>query len=125
MNAPSLGLVKTLRRRFFYGPGASLVTIAALALLGWFGWHLLDWGVIRAVAAPDLSACKAPGRGACWGFVAEKWRLILFGRYPFEAQWRPAIATAAVIAMLVASALPAAWSRRGARWLAIGWVAAF
>jgi general L-amino acid transport system permease protein len=47
--------------------------------------------------------------------------LIVFGRYPYEQQWRPALATGAVLAMLVASALPALWSRRGARALALGW----
>jgi general L-amino acid transport system permease protein len=117
-------LLDTARRRFFYGPGASIVTIAAAALLAWLGWLALDWAVIRAVAQPDYAACKLPGRGACWGFVAEKWRLIVFGRYPYQAQWRPALATSAVIAMLVVSALPALWTRRGARWLAVGWIAA-
>ena len=58
--------------------------------------------MIGAVAAPDYAACKAAGTGACWGFVAEKWRLIVFGRYPYEQQWRPALATGAVLAMLVA-----------------------
>ena len=84
----------------------------ALALQG---WRLLRSGLPRAVAAPDFAACKAAEHGACWGFVAEKWRLILFGRYPYEQQWRPALATGAVLAMLLASALPAFWSRRGAR----------
>jgi hypothetical protein len=68
-----------LRRR----PGASLVTVVVLAALAWAGWHLLEWGVIGAVTAPEYAACKA-AQGACWGFVAEKWRLILFGRYPYE-----------------------------------------
>jgi general L-amino acid transport system permease protein len=122
--APARGLLDTARARFFYSPGASLVTVAALALLAWLGSLALDWGVIRAVAQPDYAACKLPGRGACWGFVAEKWRLIVFGRYPYEAQWRPALATGAVLAMLVASALPTGWSRRGARWLGFGWAAA-
>ena len=122
--APALGLVESARRRFFYGPGASLVTIVAAALLAWLGWLALDWAVIRAVAQPDYAACKLPGRGACWGFVAEKWRLIVFGRYPYEEQWRPALATAAVVAMLVASALPAGWNRHGARALVVGWIAA-
>ena len=121
----SLGWLAQARRRFFYSPGASVVTLALLGLLGWLGWQVLDWGLLRAVGAPDLDACKQPGRGACWGFVAEKWRLILFGRYPYEAQWRPAVATAAVLAMLVASAVPALWTRRGARFLAIGWAMAF
>ncbi len=123
--APRPSFLDGARRRFFYGPGASIVTVAATALLAWLAWLALDWGVLRAVTQPDYAACKLPGRGACWGFVAEKWRLIVFGRYPYEEQWRPALATAAVVAMLVASALPAGWTRRGARWLAVGWIAAF
>jgi general L-amino acid transport system permease protein len=120
--APVPSWLDIARRRFFYGPGATLVTVAAAALLAWLAWIALDWGVLRAVAQPDYAACKLPDRGACWGFVAEKWRLIVFGRYPYEEQWRPALATAAVVAMLVASALPALWTRRGARGLAAGWI---
>jgi general L-amino acid transport system permease protein len=122
--APSRGLLATLRARFFYSFGASLVTVSVFALLAWLVGEAFDWGVLRAVAAPDYAACKLPERGACWGFVAEKWRLILFGRYPYEAQWRPALATGLVLAMLVASALPRGWTRGGARWLAAGWLAA-
>ena len=123
--APAEGVLARVRRRFFYSAGAGGVTIAMLALLLALGWQLFDWGVVRAVAWPDIATCKAPGRGACWGFVAEKWRLILFGRYPYEQQWRPALATAAVLAALVASALPMLWTRRGAQALAVGWVVAF
>ena len=122
--APRRSLLEDARRRFFYSPGASVVTVAAAALLAWAGWLALDWMLIRAVPEPDYAACKLPDRGACWGFVAEKWRLIVFGRYPYEEQWRPALATAVVLAMLVASALPAGWTRRGARRLALGWIAA-
>jgi general L-amino acid transport system permease protein len=111
--------------RLFSTPGATLVTLAFALALAWMLWHVVDWGVLRAVVRPDYAACKAPGRGACWGFVAEKWRLILFGRYPYEAQWRPALATLAVVAMLLASAFPALWTRRGAVLLSIGWTLAF
>jgi general L-amino acid transport system permease protein len=114
-----------LRARLFADPGTAIVTLIVGAALAWAGWHLLGWGVLHAVARPDYAACKAAPAGACWGFVAEKWRLIVFGRYPFEQQWRPALATAAVLAMLVATALPALWTRRGARLLAVGWTVAF
>jgi general L-amino acid transport system permease protein len=114
-----------LRRQLFGSPGAGALTLALAAVFTWLGWKLLGWGALRAVAAPDLEACRAArGAGACWGFVAEKWRLVLFGRYPFEAQWRPALATGLVVAMLVASALPALWTRAGARLLAAGWLLA-
>ena len=109
-----------LRTLLFAGPGAGLVTVLVLAALTWLGWHAVEWGVIGAVATPDYAACKA-AQGACWGFVAEKWRLILFGRYPYEQQWRPALATGAVLLMLLVSALPALWSRRGMRLLLSGW----
>jgi general L-amino acid transport system permease protein len=121
---PRPDLLARLRGGLFASPGASIVTLILLATLAWAGWHLFDWGIAEAVLAPDYAACKAAQHGACWGFIAEKWRLILFGRYPYEQQWRPTLATAAIVAMLVASALPALWSRRAARWLAIGWVAA-
>ena len=109
----------------FAGPGASVVTLVLVGLLAWAAWRVLEWGVVDAVTAPDFAACKAAQHGACWGFVAEKWRLIVFGRYPYEQQWRPAFATGAVIAMLIASAVPRLWTRRGARVLAAGWLVAF
>src|SRR6476660_6369200 len=80
---PPARLFAQARTRLFAGPGASLVTLVLLGALAWAGWRLLAWGVIDAVAAPDYAACKA-APGACWGFVAEKWRLIVFGRYPYE-----------------------------------------
>lgn len=51
---------------------------------------ILDWAIWSAVFVPSLSACQAAvGEGACWGVVAEKWKIILFGRYPVEEIWRP------------------------------------
>ena len=126
MQPPRPALAYRLRARLFASPATTAVTVLLAALLGWAGWHIVEWGVLRAVARPDYPACKALEHGgACWGFVAEKWRLILFGRYPFEEQWRPALATAAVVAMLLATASPATWTRRGARLLTAGWAIAF
>lgn len=122
---PHPGTLARWRARLFFSPSASLITLALAAALALLGWKLLDWGVLRAVTAPDLAACKALAHGgACWGFVTEKWRLILFGRYPYADQWRPTLATLAVVTMLALSAWPALWSRRGVRMLAIGWIAA-
>ena len=60
--------------------------------------------MFNAVARPDNAACRAIGHaGACWGVIAEKYRLILFGRYPYDEQWRPLVATALMIALLAAS----------------------
>ena len=78
--------------RLFAGPGASLVT---------WSWSRRWRGPAGTCSSGPWSAPSRArlrrlqgGAGACWGFVAEKWRLILFGRYPYEQQWRPALATA-------------------------------
>ena len=63
----------------------------------------IDWAFVDAVWRPDAKACRA-ARGACWGFIAEKHRFILFGTYPYEQHWRPALATVLLIALWVFSA---------------------
>lgn len=126
---PIAGSAKVGRPRrdggLFASLGASAVTLVLAVLLAWAAWRVLEWGVVDAITAPDYAACKAAQHGACWGFVAEKWRLIIFGRYPYEQQWRPALATVAVIAMLIASAFPRLWTRRCALALLAGWLIAF
>lgn len=90
-----------LRRNLFAGWASGLATLlvvaAAVSLLPGF----LEWAVLRAEVRPDAAACRAlEGSGACWGVIAEKWRPILFGRYPYDEQWRPAAAMLALLALL-------------------------
>ena len=74
--------------------------------------------MFKAVARPDNAACRElEYAGACWGVVAEKYRLILFGRYPYDEQWRPLVATGLMIALLAASCYRGFWSR----WLIVAW----
>jgi general L-amino acid transport system permease protein len=61
----------------------------------------------------------------CWAFLADRWRLILFGPYPYAQQWRPALAMAIFIALVGISLVPAIWAKRGTcRALAFAWPAA-
>jgi general L-amino acid transport system permease protein len=113
------GVFGWVRRNFFDGWVNSLATLVTLAILLWLVPPLFGWSVLHAVAAPDNAACRAAqGHGACWGVVAEKGRLILFGRYPFEEQWRPLAACAILIALLIASCLRPFWKP----WLAPLWL---
>ena len=59
--------------------------------------------MLRAsLRAPDGRACAAAG-GACWAFIGDWFRFILFGRFPYAEQWRPAIVLAIFVALLLAS----------------------
>jgi general L-amino acid transport system permease protein len=111
------------RASLFYSPLASVVSIVALLCAAAALVAVAQWALVNAVFRADFEACRAAmGQGACWGFVTEKHRLILFGRYPYEEQWRPLVATLLVLAMLVITAVPRWWTRRGAWGLAVGWV---
>jgi len=115
------GLTAWIRINLFNGPVTSLMTLLIGAVLLWTIPQFLSWAVFRAAWLPDFNACRAEGVGACWGVVAEKYRIILFGRYPFEEQWRPLVATLLLLSLLVASCMRAFWKP----WLLILWVAVF
>ena len=124
MNTLNASLNRTLWKDYFGSPLRSLLTLLIAGILLWFAVRFVDWGVVNAVTEPDLALCRASD-GACWGFVSEKWRLILFGRYPYEQQWRAAIATDLIVFMLIATALPYLWTKKGFKLLSVGWVLAF
>jgi general L-amino acid transport system permease protein len=108
-----------VRRNLFDGWRNTLATIVVVAILAYYLPPLFEWAVWNAVVRPDNAACRASPNGACWGVVAEKYRLILFGRYPYPEQWRPLIACLLLIALIVASCYRRFWRR----WLVGAWVA--
>src|SRR5690242_5440068 len=98
--APGLGPWAWMRANLFSSWWSTAVTLALgyLVLRGLFG--LVEWGVVNAIwsvpvganGMADTAACQsAAGVGACWAVIADKYRLILFGRYPYDEQWRPAL----------------------------------
>ena len=114
------GLVPWMRRNLFSNPASTVATLLFAAAAVWWLPQLIDWALIKAVWGPSLEQCNAMReQGACWGVVAEKYRLIIFGRYPFEQQWRPAVATVAMVAVLVVSCVRVFWRP----WLGLLWVA--
>lgn len=112
-----------VRRGYFGTRTDALLTLLLAAASAWGLWQLLRWGVLTAVfstAGQGPQACRVPGAGACWAVVADKLRLILFGLYPPGQQWRPALAMALLLALVVASTRPRWWGwRLAATWLAV------
>ena len=113
------GLLAWIRINLFGDLVTSLMTVIVVAALLATIPQFLGWAIFRASWLPNFDACRVDGVGACWGVVAEKYRIILFGRYPFEEQWRPLVATGLLLGLLVASCMRAFWKP----WLAILWIA--
>lgn len=116
------GLVPWVRANMLSSVPNALVTLLILVLGSMAGYAAFQWAVVQAVTAADADACQAArGVGACWGVINEKGRLILLGRYPQAEQWRPELATALLLAVVVCSCSPRFWRP----WLAVLWVLAF
>jgi general L-amino acid transport system permease protein len=108
-----------LRANLFSSWPSALATLAIL----WLAWKLVppfvDWAFVDAVwRSPSAGACRE-AQGACWAFIGEKHRFMLFGTYPFEHHWRPALATAVLILLWIFSSLKRFWNW----WLSAIWVA--
>jgi general L-amino acid transport system permease protein len=115
----TMGALAWLRRNFFSGWFNCLLTAAIVVLLALAVPPLVRWAILNAVFTADNAACRAAQEvGACWGVVAEKGRLIIFGRYPYEQQWRPLLACAVLVSLLVCSCLRIFWRW----WLVPLWV---
>jgi general L-amino acid transport system permease protein len=109
--------MKWLRENLFAGWTSSIFTLLLILLLFKSLPAFIDWAFLDAIWKPDSKACRA-AEGACWGFIAEKHRFILFGTYPYEQHWRPAIATVLLIGLWIFSAFRVFWRW----WLALVWL---
>ncbi|MEO5735668.1 MAG: amino acid ABC transporter permease [Rubrivivax sp.] len=113
------GTLPWIKRNLFGTVPSSIATVLFIALALWWLPQLVRWALVDAVFAPNSDRCQAArDLGACWGVVSEKYRLIIFGRYPYDDQWRPLLATLLMVALLVASCVRLFWKP----WLAALWL---
>jgi general L-amino acid transport system permease protein len=114
------GAVAWVRTNLFGNVPSAVTTVVLVAFFLYQAPDLLNWLAFKAVVETNYEACQAArGTGACWGVIAEKYRFIIFGRYPFGGQWRPLVATLLMVGLLLASCTRPLWSR----WLILLWAA--
>jgi general L-amino acid transport system permease protein len=101
--------MKWLRESFFSSWASGAATVVILFLLWQSVPPFIDWAFLDAVWRPDAKACRAT-EGACWGFIADKHRFILFGTYPYDEHWRPAVSCVLLVALWVFSGFRRFWN---------------
>jgi len=110
--------MKWIKKNLFSGWANALLTILIVFFFLKTIPAFIHWAFLDAVWRPDAQACRA-AHGACWGFVAEKHRFILFGTYPFEQHWRPALAILVLLVLYALSSMRKFWKW----WLVLPWLA--
>ncbi|MDR3516704.1 MAG: amino acid ABC transporter permease [Azospirillaceae bacterium] len=98
-------------RGLFGSPGTAAITLACIVFLAAVVPPMVRWTVIDAVWFGTPDACHLAS-GACWAFIGEKFRFILFGFYPAPLQWKPLLVVLLLLTVIAVSAVPRCWHRR-------------
>lgn len=110
------GVWAWLRANLFSSLFNTILTLLALYLLAVAVPPVIRWALIDAVwQAPNGQACHEAGgqeAGACWAFVGEKARFILFGRFPYAEQWRPLLVVVLFVGLILGSCDRRLWGLR-------------
>lgn len=119
------GVVRALRRAPMVRDRTNAIATALLGgCLAYLAFRFVSWAMVNAIwtlpPGASSSLCReARSEGACWAVIHDRLRFILLGAYPFEAQWRPALACVLFISLYAASARRAWWQP----WLVSLWIA--
>jgi general L-amino acid transport system permease protein len=115
----AIGPIAWMRANLFSGWLSTAVTLVLGYLIVRATMGFVDWAFINAIwsvpVAPNgqaqTQACRdLAGSGACWAVVTEKHRFMLFGTYPYEEHWRPALVCVLFVTLYVVSALKRFWN---------------
>jgi general L-amino acid transport system permease protein len=118
------GAIRWLRTNLFSSIPSTVISLLLIFLLAKACASFVQWGFWNAIwtlPGSQTEACRAiRGLGACWAVIPEKYRFILFGTYPYDQQWRPALATLTFVALFFLSSRRSWWRTE----LVLVWVAA-
>jgi general L-amino acid transport system permease protein len=114
------GVVRWLRANLFNDLHNTILTLLCLWALALVLPPVMRWALVDAVwQSADGEECRRT-LGACWAVVGEKYRLILFGTFPYQEHWRGWLVILIVVGLAIASSFRRLWSWQ----LFLAWVAA-
>ncbi len=108
-----VGVIGWLRQNLFSNWVNALITVIVIGILAWIIPPMVSWLFTNAVwGAKPIEACEqVRGSGACWSVVAEKFRVMTFGTYPYDEQWRGGLVVIILTGLLIISGIKWFWQR--------------
>lgn len=105
-----VGVIGWLRANLFNSWFNSLLTLAILLVFYKTIPPFVRWAFIDSLWTSTSQECMAAD-GACWSLIPANIRFMLFGFYPYDQQWRPAIAIVLLVGLLVFSQYRRNWKK--------------
>jgi general L-amino acid transport system permease protein len=114
------GPIAWARQNLFGNWWSTAVTLLLAYLIVRWTIGFVEWAFVNAIwsvpvvnGQAQTQACREiKGVGACWAVITEKHRFILFGTYPFEQHWRPALVCVLFVGLYIVSAMRRFWNWR-------------
>lgn len=117
--ATEVGIIGWLRKNLFSSWFNSILSLIAIYLIITTIPGIIEWALINSVWGDKSPEVCREAKGACWAFIYEKHRFILFGVYPYEEHWRPLVAMIIFLTLIFGSCIKPLWKLGW--WLAALW----
>ncbi len=105
-----VGVIGWLRGNLFNSWYNSLLTVVVLMLLWQLVPPFLRWAFIDSVWNTPAEVCRDID-GACWSIIPRNISFILFGFFPDGEQWRPGLAMALMLGLVIFSRNRKHWKK--------------
>jgi general L-amino acid transport system permease protein len=106
----SIGVLGWMRVHLFSTWYNALLTFVIVALAVKVVPPIIRWAFINSLWNSTAEACRAID-GACWSYIPANIRFIFFGFYPYDQQWRPALAVLLLVGLLIFSRYRRNWKK--------------
>ncbi len=117
----SVGVVGWVRANLFSTWYNTLLTICILLLLWQSLIPFVRWAFIDSLWFSTSQECQSSD-GACWSIIPANIRFMMFGFYPYDQQWRPFLAIALLVVLLLFSQYRRNWKKSLAYYWGFGLV---
>lgn len=115
-------LLHFLKTRAFFSKTDSIISLCFFTALFVIIYTILSWAIFDAVWTKENVAQCQDAVGACWSVIDARYRLIMFGLYPYDLHWRPSLACLTIVSTIILSCLPKLWE---AKRLSLLWLVGF
>ncbi|MHA7878572.1 MAG: amino acid ABC transporter permease [Saccharospirillum sp.] len=109
-----------MRENLFSTPTNTLISLVCIYVIWQLLSALVSWTIVNASFLPGKEACEDIA-GACWGYVHENWRFLMFGSFPSDEYWRPFLAMILLTGGMLLTMNRTFWTK----WLPLAWIIGF
>lgn len=105
-----VGVIGWMKKNLFNSPFNSILTLLSAYLVYKIVPPMVNWAFIGSKWMSTGDECRMI-EGACWSVIPHNIRFILFGLYPADLHWRPALAVIILFGMLYYTSKRVIWKK--------------